>query len=82
MLPEKGHVEKSEVIINSISPYKKVSKATNAVPGNGVRHGDLTVKPGLSFLVSLSFFFFVFLPFLGPLQRHMEVPRLGVKSEL
>ena len=28
------------------------------------------------------FFFFVFLPFLGPLQQHMEVPRLGVESEL
>ena len=30
------------------------------------------------------FFFFwsFFLLFLGPLPRHMEVPRLGVKSEL
>ena len=28
------------------------------------------------------FFVLVFLPFLGPLQRHMEVPRLGVESEL
>ena len=28
------------------------------------------------------FFFFVFLPFLGPLPWHMEVPRLGVESEL
>ena len=28
------------------------------------------------------FFFFVFLPFLGPLPQHMEVPRLGVESEL
>jgi len=28
------------------------------------------------------FFFFVFLPFLGPLPRHMEIPRLGVESEL
>ena len=27
----------------------------------------------------ISFFFLVFLPFLGPLQRHMEVPRLGVE---
>ena len=27
-------------------------------------------------------FFFVFLPFLGPLPRHVEVPRLGVQSEL
>ena len=26
--------------------------------------------------------FFVFLPFLGPLPQHMEVPRLGVESEL
>ena len=26
--------------------------------------------------------FFVFLPFLGPLPKHVEVPRLGVKSEL
>ena len=25
--------------------------------------------------------FFVFLPFLGPLQRHMEVPRLGIELE-
>ena len=24
------------------------------------------------------FFFLVFLPFLGPLLRHVEVPRLGV----
>ena len=29
-----------------------------------------------------TFFFFVFLPFLGPLLRHMEVPRLGVELEL
>ena len=28
------------------------------------------------------FLFFVFLPFLGLLPRHMEVPRLGVESEL
>ena len=28
------------------------------------------------------FFFFVFLLFLGPLPRHMEVPRLGVQLEL
>ena len=33
-------------------------------------------------LFYLSFWFFFFLPFLGPLPRHMEVPRLGVKSEL
>ena len=28
------------------------------------------------------FFFFVFLSFLGPHPEHMEVPRLGVESEL
>ena len=28
------------------------------------------------------FSFLVFLPFLGPLPWHMEVPRLGAQSEL
>ena len=27
-------------------------------------------------------FYFVFLPFLGPLPRYIEIPRLGVQSEL
>ena len=41
------------------------------------------VPVGLSPLHGLFFFFFlVFLLFLGPLPRHMEVPRLGVQSEL
>ena len=31
---------------------------------------------------SFLFFFVFFLLFLGPLPRHMEVPRLGVKMEL
>ena len=30
----------------------------------------------------LAFFFFFFFVFLGPHPQHMEVPRLGVKSEL
>ena len=34
-------------------------------------------------LLLLKFIFiFVFLPFLGPFLQHMEVPRLGVESEL
>ena len=28
------------------------------------------------------YYYFVFWPFLGPLLQHMEVPRLGVQSEL
>ena len=28
--------------------------------------------------VNLNFFFFGFLPFLGPLPQHMEIPRLEV----
>ena len=32
--------------------------------------------------INLIFFFLVFLLFLGPLSRHLEVPRLGVESEL
>ena len=40
------------------------------------RRWDLSdvVKSRSQFL----FFFFVFLPFVGPLPRHMEIPRLGV----
>ena len=30
----------------------------------------------------MSFFFFFFLSFLGPLPKHMDVPRLGVELEL
>ena len=32
--------------------------------------------------IYLFIYFLVFLLFLGPLPRHLEVPRLGVKSEL
>ena len=35
-----------------------------------------------TFWIFLFLFSFVFLPFLGPLLQHMEVPRLGVESEL
>ena len=31
---------------------------------------------------AIFYFIFVFLPFLGLLRRHMEVPRLGVELEL
>ena len=35
-------------------------------------------QPVTNTQTSLSFFFFVFLLFLGPSLQHMEVPRLGV----
>ena len=40
-------------------------------------------KPGVAILISdkidfIIYLFLVFLPFLGLLPRHMEVPRLGV----
>jgi len=41
--------------------------------------------PKLLLAVAFFFFFgsfFFFLPFLGPILRHMEVPRLGGESEL
>ena len=48
----------------------------------------MTETPNLEIFAQIYYFFFiiiiifVFLPFLGPLPRHMEVPRLGVESEL
>ena len=50
-----------------------ISGFFSAIPCNHI-HSDTTV---------LGYFFFpVFLSFLGPLLQHMEVPRLGVQSEL
>ena len=53
---------------DSLSTSQILNKATGEGGGSG----------------SLVFLFvcFVFLPFLGLLLRHMEVPRLGVQSEL
>ena len=34
------------------------------------------------FILFYFILFFVFLPFLAPFLQHMEVPRLGVQSEL
>ena len=56
--------------------------------------GTLTFAPSLNYFVVSEFsvmifkgekrhrIFFVFLPFLGPLLLHMEIPRLGVELEL
>ena len=50
-----------------------------------VFYSGSSINP-LSFLVKAEifflFYFFVFLPFLGMLPWHMEVPRLGVQLEL
>ena len=47
---------------------------------------DVVPKPEVNVHIVVYFilfyFIFVFLPFLGPLPQHMEVPRLGVQSEL
>ena len=48
-----------------------------AAPGSGA----WATSPCSSLPLLFFFFFFVFF-FLGPLPRHMEVPRLGVESEL
>ena len=58
--------------------------ARKGVPGVMKCETNLNSKTDRSqhFYLFLFFYFFVFLPFLGPLPRHMEVPRLGVESEL
>ena len=55
---------------------------------NGSSLAQVSVAGFLIIITVLFFFFGLFLSllllllFLGPLPRHMEVPRLGVKSEL
>jgi len=44
----------------------------------GIWQGLLERRKDLEKMTFLFFIYFVFLPFLGPLLQHMEVPRLGV----
>ena len=44
-----------------------------------INYDNVSIQNFIPFL--FLFLFFVFLPFLGPLPWHMEVPRLGVQSE-
>ena len=44
--------------------------------------GDPYLSLSLHLYKKFSMLYFVFLPFLGLLPRHMEVLRLGVESEL
>ena len=52
------------------------------LPAEAATEEDSPHSPAPSGKAAILFFFFVFLPFLGPLPRHVEVPRLGVESEL
>ena len=67
--------------------------SVTVLPAQALRsHGDLGPQTQVCTLGShlkmsgcaclFIYFFFVFLPVLGPLPRHMEFPRLGVESEL
>jgi len=50
---------------------------------NTLKHGTLTLQESSETNFFLLFLFFIFIfCFLGPHLQHMEVPRLGVKSEL
>ena len=50
--------------------------------GQSVLQGTAERLENLKTDVDRVFLFLVFLPFLGPLPGHTEVPRLGVPSEL
>ena len=49
---------------------------------SGVGPRKVPFAPLSILVLARAFFFFVFLSFLGPHLRHMEVARLGVSSEL
>ena len=68
-------------------------RAGGRMGGGEVRRWGLRILPHLTFHCFILgppaliywkvrlFFFFFFFPLLGPLLRHMEVPRIGVESE-
>ena len=62
------------IILSASSRYKKIKI--------GKIMEILINNPLNTTHVLLIYFYFYFLSFLGPCLRHMEVPRLGVYSEL
>ena len=58
-----------------------ILKSTKSLPPHQhIVFSDFVISYQLKYVKGhlIFFFFLVFLPFLGPLPRHMEVPRLGV----
>jgi len=81
-------IKSLEKTVDLPKKYKLTPKETENLNRSVIREDTGKVKAiqyrnrrtFLSFFFSFSFF--VFFPFLGPLPGHMEVPRLGVESEL
>ena len=77
--------------IQAVNAFYQLSCVDGAICGSSWRRGtwkwalwcprDLTWRTFYFFFILL-LLLFVFLPSLGPLLWHMEVPRLGVQSEL
>ena len=66
---------------SSSEAFPKLPVQVRLFPHGGLPQPSHTL-PQPSAQLQIFFFFLVFLPFLGPHPRHMEVPRLGVESEL
>ena len=71
----------SGVIYQPFSVHHHHLVAATSIAGNRTQEGHLTLTVG-GHLLELFFlffrvFFFAFLPFLGLIPQHMEVPRLG-----
>ena len=71
----RGGSEKMLLLFMSESVWPTFSSKSLIVSG-------LISRSLIHFEFILFIYFFVFLPFLGLLPWHMEVPRLGVESEL
>ena len=77
-------VEKTQ---ESTSKSLKGTPRSPVIPKHpSLRNEELEMKSIVKAMIIMFFvcflWVFVFLPFLGPLPWHMEIPRLGVKSEL
>ena len=89
----KGKKKVEGLILPDFEIYYKVTVSKRLLTWHKDKHIDkwnrienLEISPYISgqliFLFIIFFIFSVFLPFLGPLPWHMEVPRLGVESAL
>ena len=73
------------MVAQQLMNLTRIHEVVGLIPGSGSSAccGHVQKKNSRFYRVQfIDFFFLSFCYFFGPLPRHMEVPRLGVKSEL
>ena len=79
--PDPSHVCDLHRILNPLSEARDQTTSSWILVGFSTAESQQEL-PRFIYLFIYLFIYFVFLPLREPLPQHMEVPRLGVESEL